>query len=138
MPVLGEKAKEAQVLVQRLRNVANLEERRVYAKRLDELFPDIRVRLDEDGRAHIWYLHDKVIRLPHVLGHFADYIEVVFLDGSAEILKNKIGNIVTESGFTIDVGPIRKATIELAAFDAAFDLPPGPNMWERLVDEDQF
>ena len=60
-----------------LLSVRSVEEKRIYAERLDELWPDIRCRVNDQGHLCVYYLATRVQKLPATLGFSAHYVERV-------------------------------------------------------------
>lgn len=137
---LGDKAKAALVLCQQLSASQSLEGKRVYVEQLDQLWPDIRCRLDEGphlphiGRLCVFVLAERVQRIPRSLAFNAYYIEEVRKDGSAKVIKNKLGCVRGCPPGTI----LTRSTIELGTFDAVFNVPLAPTAWERIMEDDDF
>jgi len=129
---LADKAKAALGLCQQLSASQALEGKQVYIEQLNELWPDIRCRLNPEGRLCVYVLAERVQRVPKSLGFHAHYIEEVRKNGTARVVKNKLGH-----------GPrighiLPEPTIELGAFDATFDLTEPLSAWERIMGDDDF
>ena len=119
------------MLCQRLQSVQGLEEKQVYADMLDQLYPDVRVRLNAEGRMLLYYPVEKVRTAPKSMCFTAYYVEEVHQDGTAKVIKDALGG---RPGLRLP-----RATIKLDAFPSMrFNVPPPPTAWERLVCESPF
>ena len=112
-----QKAKEATVLVQQLHYTQDPRKRQSIVELLNQLWPSIRCRYDEDMGLKVWYLGDRVHRLPRALAFSASYVEVVQPDGRARVLKP----------LPVDVD---QATILLSEFESK----AGRTVWELIAD----
>lgn len=130
MTQLASKAKQADILCQRLLAVRSVEEKRVYAEQLDQLWPDVRCRVSDEGWLRVFFVASRVQRVPRILGYSAHYIEKVFDDGSSRVTKDKVTN---NAGHTFS-----RANIELVSFPVHFKLCPAPTAWERIMGDDDF
>jgi hypothetical protein len=126
---LAEKAKSATVLVESLRHTSSQKEQQRLLRQLNELWPDVRFRWLQHGELVVGILERERgswREIPHGLVFAASRIEVVRLDGSAEVIKNR-------DGLT---GPIPEASIPLSAFEPKKS-PKKRSLtcWERLLED---
>lgn len=122
MPAVAQKAKEATVLIQQLHATQDPLKRETIVTLLNGLWPSIRCRFDEMGQLRVWYLGDRVKRLPRALNFAAHYVEAVQPDGSAYIVKD---TMTPRQGNRLDY-----ATILLSEFEPKV----GRTVWELIAD----
>lgn len=84
---LGSKAEHVVMLLQRYARVHNEVEKESTVVLLNELFPDIRCRHGKNG-LEVFYLEDRVQKLPKALNYAASLVLVVRRDGTARVAKS--------------------------------------------------
>ena len=121
------KAQIAGTLIQAIERTNSKAESYVYAERLSELWPDIHV--EYKAGIHVFFLAGSVRRIPLSLKHAAKYIEEVFPDGSAKVVKKLPFGISGE-------GVLLKASVSLSVFENAPPPPPPPTRYQVLMLDD--
>ena len=124
------KAQQASVLVRQIEQARGLQQKRAFLPTLNALFPDIVCRIDDDGRLRVYFLAERMQRVPKSLNFAAFRVEAVQPDGSSRVIKDKTGH--GRPGQLL-----LTADVELEAFPHyRFELPPPRSVWERILDDD--
>lgn len=131
--MVANKAQIASSLIRALAQTSSKAEACTYAERLSELWPDIHV--EYKAGLHVFFLSGAVHSLPKSLKHAALYIEEVFPDGSAKVIKKDPSAATTwVRGMPLR---LKEASVPLSVFENAPPPPPGPTRYQVLMlDED--